>query len=366
VVNLWPVRTGRPIIVQHVAGQPGHGGPATALGHLLASPLSDKYQLVTMRQTRPARGINPSILTQWVRLLRSVRPDIVHVRGLGNEGFHGVIAAGLAGCPRILLSIHGTVRDLWAPPTARRALVVKGLEPASLRIATHLAAVCRSATQRSYLDGVRHKLVGVVYNGTDLTAVDPEARSARRTEMGIEPDDVAVMIVGRLSMDKGHRTLAQALGALGGQSSRVVLVVVGAGPDRDAIEAAYAASDDVEFRMLGHRQDVRELLSAADIFTLPSLHENLSNALIEAMAAGLPVVATAVGGTVEVLERGGGELVPPDDPRALSAALQRMIVDTEGRRRIGDAGRRIVAEHFSTDQMIAGWDAVYQRILEPQ
>lgn len=356
-------RADLPIIVQHVAGQPGHGGPATALSHLLNSSLSEKYHQVTMRQSRPAGGINPTIIAEFVRLLRSVHPDIVHVRGLGNEGFHGALAARLAGCPRILLSIHGTVRDLQSTPSVRRRVLVKALEPASLRIATHISAVCRSATERGYLDRVRHKIVGVVPNGTDIIPTNSHLRSRLRTELDVKPHDVAIIVVGRLSLEKGHHVLAEAIGALGSQTSKIVLLVVGAGPDRGVIESAYGSVEGLRFRMLGHRQDVRELLTAADIFAFPSLHENLSNALIEALAAGLPVVASAVGGNVEVLERGGGELVPPGDPLALAAGLKRLVVDADGRRLMGADGQRIVAEHFSTERMVAGWDEIYQRVL---
>lgn len=355
--------TRAPVIVEHVAGLAGQGGPATTLERMMSSSLAQRYRLLELRQTRPAGSIDAALITRWVRELLSIRPDLVHVRGLGNEGFHGVLAARLAGCPRILLSIHGTVRDLTAPLSARRSVLIKAVEPASLRLATHLATVCRAAAERSYLDGVRHKLVGVVPNGVDVLPRNDQARARLRSEWEIGPDDVAVVVVGRLSLEKGHAVLASALDRLGPARNRTVLLIAGDGPDREVIGDGYRCVDGVRLRMLGQRSDIPDVLAAADIFAFPTLHENLSNALIEAMAAGLPVVATAVGGNVEVLEHGGGELVPAGDPAALAAGLQQLIADAETRRKLGRQGVEVITRHFSTERMVTGWDAVYRRVL---
>jgi glycosyltransferase involved in cell wall biosynthesis len=108
---------------------------------------------------------------------------------------------------------------------------------------------------------------------------------------------------------------------------------------------------------------VANLLAAADIFVFPSFHENMSNALLEGMAAGLPVVASAVGGNVEVLERGGGILVPKHDARAFREALVRLVEDGELRISVGREARRNVGSNYSLDSMVDGWDRVYRRVL---
>src|SRR5262249_31160988 len=107
--------------------------------------------------------------------------------------------------------------------------------------------------------------------------------------------------------------------------------------------------------------DVRLPLAAMDVFVLPSDAEGMSNALLEAMAAGRPVVATAVGGTGEVLEAGSGILVPPRDPQALATAVLRLLADPAGARRLADAARRRVAERFGARAMVARLETLYER-----
>ena len=173
-----------------------------------------------------------------------------------------------------------------------------------------------------------------------------------------------MLAVGRLSWEKGYGVLAQALRMLPSSAGRMLLLIAGDGPDRSGIEAAFAGRTPVEVRFLGTRSDVPVLLAAADLFVFPTLHENLSNALLEAMAHGLPVVASAVGGNVEVLRGGGGVLVPPGDPRALADALVPLLTDEAARRELAGPARATVAQRYSLDAMLGALDAAYRRILE--
>ncbi len=354
----------RPVVVEHSFGDPGSGGPVTTLGRVLASELSRKYDFVRMHQDGAAGGIDPALIRRWTALLRRVRPDLVHVRGLGNEGFHGALAARLAGCPRVLLSIHGTVRDLRGSSNGwRRRVLVHVSEPATLRLATHVVTVCRSASRRAFLDPYRHKLVGEIPNGVDLHQAAPDARLRLRADLGVHSDSLVLVTVGRLSTEKGHLVLAEALRRLPRRLPRMTLLLVGDGPDRDVIERTYRGVPGAEVLVLGRRLDVPALLHAADLFVFPTLHENLSNALLEAMAAGLPVVATSVGGNVEVLERGGGVLVPASEPAALAAAITRLATDRALRDRYGAEARSVVEAGYTIDHMVSRVDDVYQAIL---
>jgi glycosyltransferase involved in cell wall biosynthesis len=130
----------------------------------------------------------------------------------------------------------------------------------------------------------------------------------------------------------------------------------------EAKAKAMQLSEDVIFT--GIRQDVPNILGLLDVFVLPSLWEGLPIALLEAMAAGLPVVATAVGGTPEVVVEGEtGFLVPPRDPEALAEAILRLLREPDLRRRMGEAGRKRVAEHFSVEQMVQKTEALYEHLL---
>ncbi|MFG1884817.1 glycosyltransferase [Micromonospora sp. NPDC049102] len=358
-----PVRA-LPVVVQHSAGTPGANGPLTAVGRVLDSALGERYEFVRMHQVGGNGGLNVPLLREWVRLLRRVRPDLVHVRGLQNEGFHGVLAARLAGCPRILVTVHGTVRDLrHAGRSWRRALLAGGAEPATLRMASHVATVCEYAAGRDFVRAHAGRFVGVIPNGVPLPADVGSVRSTRRTALSLGHEDVVMIAVARLNWDKGFGVLADALRRLPPPPGRRVLLVAGDGPDRAGIAEALADVHGTEVRLLGNRLDVPDLLSAADIFVFPTLHENLSNALLEAMAHALPVVASAVGGNVEVLRQGGGHLVPAGDPVAFAAALEPLLDDAAERRHLGETGRKVVHDAYSLPVMLRSLDDVYQRIL---
>lgn len=354
-----------PTIVQHSFGDPGTGGPITALGRVLDSPLIDKYEFVRMHQERATGGIDVSRLREWVSMLRNVKPDLVHVRGLGNEGFHGALAARLAGCPRVLVSIHGSVRDLkYAAPTLRRRTLVHVIEPATLRMATHLATVCYSASQREFLRPYRSKMAGVIFNGVYMPDETKPDRDAMRAELGLRGDTIACVTVGRLNLEKGHLDLAEAFQRLPLWKHQATLLVVGDGPDQKVIEQAYHQVPGLDVRFLGRRLDVARILEAADLFLLPSTHENHSNALLEGMAAGLPVIASAVGGNVEVLAHGGGLLVPASGAVRLADAMNTLFGDPDLRVRYGSEARKVVQDHYTVDQMVAGLDELYQSILQ--
>lgn len=354
----------RPLVVEHSFGDPGSGGPISSLERVLDSDLSNRYEFRRMHQKRTTGGIDLARIREWARWLRKTRPDLVHVRGLGNEGFHGVLAARLAGCPRVLVSVHGTVRDLVNQRGMKPWVLSHALEPATLRLATHVTTVCDYAARRTFIARHADKLVGPIYNGVQLPpAVDGGRRRALRASWGVADGDVAVISVGRLTYEKGHRDLALALSSLPvSVAQRVVLVLVGDGPEAADIEQEHRRSG-VRVRALGLRHDVPDLLDAADVFAFATLHENLSNALLEAMAHRLAVVATRVGGNTEVLETGAGVLVEVGNVAELTAALREVVTDGNLRHKLAEAARRRVEEKYSLDAMCRVLDEVYQEVL---
>ncbi len=142
-------------------------------------------------------------------------------------------------------------------------------------------------------------------------------------------------------------------------------VFIGDGPLRTALqEQAQALGIAQRVHVLGRRDDVPALLSQLDIFVLTSRSEGMSNTILEAMATGLPVVATAVGGTPEmVLDGETGRLVPPDDPEALERALTPLLIDAAPRRRMGQQARRRVESRFSLPAMVQAYETLYEQLL---
>lgn len=316
-------------------------------------------------QPGPAGGISLTLLWSFVRQLRRLRPRLLHVRGLGNEGFHAALAARLAGVPRVLVSIHGTQRDLvLGRRSLRRWVVTRLLEPATLRMASAVTTVCRSAAEREFLSPYRGKMLPPVPNGVDLPGL-PDPRGAQvRKQLGVPATRALAATVSRLTLEKGYGDLAEALRRLDSLGVELDLVVVGGGDEAGAVRRLFEGMASVRTHFVGQQADVGPYLAAADLFVFPSWHENLSNALLEAMAYGLPTVASDVGGNREVLAHGGGVLIPAHEPAALSAAIAELVASPDRRRELSLAARRTIEHHYSVERMVAAWENVYRKVLD--
>jgi glycosyltransferase involved in cell wall biosynthesis len=217
----------------------------------------------------------------------------------------------------------------------------------------------------------RHKFV-TVYNGVDLAAFDvgPDRDRIRR-ELGIEPGWLAVGTTGSLTPRKGLEDLLAAAAQVARAHARSRFVIIGdaEGPEgrpyADGLRArATAAGLDGRITFAGWRSDVPRVLHGLDVFVLPSHNEGLPRAVLEAMAASLPVVATRVGGTAELVVDGEtGLLVPPRQPEALAEAIGRLIVDPGLASSMGRAGRRRAESAFSVEASVRGVEAVIEDLL---
>ena len=351
-------------IVQHVFGATNSGGPVVALERLMAGNSSGEFEFHRLHQSRAAGGLSIGLLRSFVRELKMVSPDMIHVRGLGNEGFHGVCAARLAGVPKVLVSVHGTVRDLQFPKSkVRNAFVRDVLEPATLRMATHVITVCDYAARREFISPYLNKFVGVVHNGVDLPISDVEMRNRVRLEYGASDRDIVAICVSRITREKGYFLLADALSKIPRLNKVLHVWIVGDGPDKAAIEAAMPQRDDVRVSFMGHSNDVGRFLQGADMFVFPSLHENLSNALLEGMSFGLPPIVFSVGGNTEVLDCDSEGLIVPGDVDSFSLAINRYVEDDALRLSDGAAAKERVCRYFSTKVMVDRMFDVYRRVL---
>lgn len=345
-------------IVQFGFGVPGSGGPINALNRLVSHKrYSDEVESLTIVQDFELGGIRPDVIMRWARIVRRYSPDLVHCRGLGNEGLHSVLAARLAGAPNVLLSVHGTQRDLSGPMGVRRRAVVSAVEPLSLRLATQVAGVSRWGLRREFLDSHRHKIVGYVPNGCSPARLEAP-QDELRASLGIALDSFVLVNVGRLSWEKGHQTLISALSQI--DHSNLVLLVVGDGPDSDAIRAAYDGLNRVDIRFLGQRQDVLRILQLSDLMIFPSLHENSPNVVIEALSQNLPVLATDIPANSEILKDGSGILFPAGDHLELAAHLERCLCTPELLDDLRERGGRRYRETYTLDAMVSGWLDIYR------
>ncbi len=228
-----------------------------------------------------------------------------------------------------------------------------------------VVAISEGVRQVLERSGVEPARIRVVPSGVDPSrvAVAAATRDAERVRLGVDADTLLVAVVAALETRKGHAVLFEALARLPDLAVRVVCA--GGGSEGAALASRRDALGlAARVRFLGEVAEVAELLAAADLVVVPSLHEGLGVAALEAMAAGKPVVASRVGGLAEVVEDGvSGLLVPPGDAGALAAAMRRIAADRPAARALGRAGQERVAARYTMRAMAEGTLAVYRDVL---
>ncbi len=303
------------------------------------------------------RPRDPSFARAIVSFLNQQPADVFHIHvGTGRENFDGARAARSAGVPAVIQTQH---LPWLLSGRHKRERLFKALEPVDRVI------MVSEAQRRTYEHiGLAPERIITVPNGIRVRG-RVLSRSIARAALGIDPDRPLVLTIGRLVVMKGHCYLVAAMPELTTHFPDVVLAIIGSGHlQRELAEQAFSIGISDAVRLIGHRPDARTLLAAADVFVLPSRHEGMPLVLLEAMDAGLPVVATRVVGSEEVVVDGEtGFLVLPEDPPALTDAIGRLLEDADMRERFGAAGRRRFLEHFTNDRMAAATAAVYERVL---
>lgn len=301
-------------------------------------------------------GQDPWALLRLVRLLRHLRPLIVHSRN-----WPAVDAIPAARVARVPLVVHGEHGREVADPEGRdlrRNRIRRALAP----LVHHFVTV--SADLRRWLiEDVRVPAAKVtaIHNGVDLSRFGRAGKLESRMRLSLPADASIVGTVGRLDPVKDQAGLIRAFAQVRAQHPAALLVVAGDGPCRAELERVAAGLGQRDHvRLLGNRDDIPTVMSALDVFVLPSIAEGISNTILEAMATGLPVVATRVGGNPELVEEGvGGALVPRSDPDALAAAIAAYTGDAELRRRHGQASRQRAIGHFSLERMAQAYANLY-------
>jgi len=354
----------KPVVVQHVV-QRSVGGPNSQLRLLLESKLTKEFQFEVVEQRRRRGLVKLDLVLEMARRMRAAQPDIVHVRGLQNSGFLGVLAARWAGCRKIVVSVHGSTQDAVGGSWWKRWVETRVFEPLTIRWATGVYCVCEAMAIRPVICRNAKRNFGVIHNGMHIR--DPMPRDPRiRAQLDIPSDAVVGLCASRVTREKGVEQLMEAMKQLHVRGMHQPYLVV-AGDGDYLQEAKHRVMSDGlnhRVRILGPRLDIEQILAAADFFVMPTLHENLSNSLLEAMHAGKAVVTTSVGGNVELVQHGEtGLLVPPNDLGALVEAMMRMVNEPSTREEFGAAGRRRIIEHFRLDDVVDRLGNVYRELL---
>jgi glycosyltransferase involved in cell wall biosynthesis len=319
------------------------------------------------------RRISPSNdLKAFFSLFRNLqrsKPHIAHTH-TSKAGLLGRLAAWLARVPVIVHTPHGHVFYGHFGRLQSRLFLL--LERLLGRITHHqIALTSEEAKDYIALRVSNPESTSVVHSGVGLNRFQQgkKGRHRIRKELGIPRDALVVGFVGWLIAIKGVGFLVQAMAGLREEHPGCLLVLVGKGDEKGDEEVklkrqveSLGLGDKVLF--LGWRADVAQIMSCFDLFVLPSLNEGMGRVLVEAMAAGLPIVASRVGGIPDLVKEGkNGLLVPPADAAALERAISNLLQDEARRKRMGDAGKRM-CRPYSTEAMVGQIDNLYSQLLE--
>jgi glycosyltransferase involved in cell wall biosynthesis len=355
------------------------GGSEQALLHLLAGLDRRRWHPILFHHSAP--GLEPLMegarnlgvetrvvprlagaqtltgLPRFIKQLREERPALFHAHlSWLLSCKYGLLAARLARVPAVIATAHNFMYPPWGRTVYLQQQIVT-------RFVDQYIAVSQAVNlQLQQIFNVPAQKIRVIHNCIPFTRFDCPPNPALRAELSQGRAHTIVVTVARLDWQKGHSYLFEAIR----QIRDAIFVLAGSGPEREAL-ATQASELGIQERVifLGARNDIPELLASCDLFVLPSIYEGLPLSVLEAMAAGKAVVATAVGGTPEaVLDGKTGLLVQPGDPVALAKAIQEILSDPLLSREMGAAGKARVQQEFSSATMVQHITHFYEELLE--
>ena len=369
-----------PIRIMHVVDHLGKGGLENGLVNLINGLDPDRFEHVVyaMRRLGPNAGRLPASVrviclgkrdadfpVQTPRLARAIRqidPHIVHSRNWA--AVEAVAAARWVRSCAAVHSEHGLETDAQAKEPRRRIWFRRLAYELAHRV---LAVSHQLKDLHSRRTGFAAHRIEVIHNGVDGARFFPDsgARARMRAELGIAAGEFCIGCVGNLLPVKDHLTALRAVDRLASVCPRWRLLIAGEGPERPRLEAFIDQHPEWKGRVSlpGTIDRIPELLNALDAYVLPSLSEGISNSLLEAMSAGLPVIATATGGNPEVVVDGqSGVLFPVGDFDKLAGELIRFGRNQELRARFAEQARSRVREEFSIDSMVRNYARLYESL----
>jgi glycosyltransferase involved in cell wall biosynthesis len=312
------------------------------------------------------RGVQAAVLPtngsfdlRFLAALRALivksQAQIVHAH-LPGANLYATMAGLLTGRP-VVATFHGQV-DVRGTAGLLASLKGKVIGRAAAVVAVSNSLKCHLC-QGGWLPA---RKVHVVYNGVDLAVFAPGARG-ERAALGFGPEDLLIGMVGNIRRTKGHEHLIRAAALVRRRHPRVHVLIAGHAKEADLerlkrLQAELGLADTVHF--LGFREDVARLLACLDVFALASTAEGFSIATVEAMAMGLPVVATRSGGPEEIITPGrDGLLVDPGSAEALAEGIMELLADWNKARSLGEEAARTARERFSLEAMLDRYEALY-------
>jgi len=310
-----------------------------------------------------SQGRRQMLVGQFKRMFELERPHIVHSRNWG--AIEAIVAARLGGVRGVVHSEHGLESSTYLGQPLRR----KAIRRFSFAWTDRVFAVSR-ALRTYYVQQLRiaEERIGVIPNGvdTDRFRPQPETHLAARERWRASSSTIVIGTVGRLDPVKDHYTLLKAIDLLLAMGVDVHLVIVGEGPEREALQASIRTQNSCAAKVtfVGETSNVVSYLNSFDIFVLPSLIEGMSNALLEAMSSGIACVASRVGGNSELIEESSsGLLFDAGNAQELADRLKMLALNPQYRQNLGENARKRVEKSFSLHRMLHNYTCLYTDLV---
>lgn len=352
----------KPVIAMDISTTGKGGGPYTSTMNIIHSSLSEKYEYRLFEyKTGMGRFISLKRIRDIVRQLKEINPDIVHFSGLQLSGFHVALACQLAGINKSIVVIHGSSTEAMDINRIKRWMIYI-LEFFTLALTTTFYGVSKYSSRLSAAKFFKWKSSGYVYN-LPIKSME-KCKPFCKSDFGFSDTDIVIVSVARITRDKGYAILKEAIMKLESYP-QIKFLIVGDGDYLPVMRVELSKAERLgQVKFLGYRNDIEKILPGCDIFVLPTLHETLSIALLEASYNKLALIASYVGGVPEIISHGeNGLLVPPSDIIALTKAIKTLAENPLLRKKMGTKAKCMLDNKFSEDLIIRKIDEIYKRLL---
>lgn len=339
-----------------------HGLEERGVPALLVCPDDGELYRAATREGLNVQGVryrgdhDLTLVLKLGRIIRSAKPDIVHLHSRRGADILGALAAKWAGHPNVI-----TTRRVDNPISAGvlNGFCIGKIPKAIVCVSDGISSVMKEA-------GFPSDKITVIHSAVDASAYDSAlSKWEARRILGVLPASPLLCVIGQLIARKGHHVLLDALPSLRNKFKDIRVLIVGSGAVRSRLEAqVHKLNLDGCVQFMGFRSDISTILRASDLLVHPALREGFANVGLQAMASGIPVVTTSVGGMPEMVQHEiTGLVVPPGDSKTLAQAIEELLSNPGRRSMMGRLGQDIVRESFSVEKMVDSNLALYQKVL---
>jgi glycosyltransferase involved in cell wall biosynthesis len=353
----------KPIIMMDLSSKGRGGGPFTSTSRIMNSNLKDKYEFIPLNyNVSLGRGISIARIMDLKKQLKRINPDIVHFTGLQLSGFHIIVACKLAGIKNTIVTVRGFSGESIEFNPLKRFILTFLLEPITLLLSKCNYGVSKYVTSRNMMKLFRYKSFGHIYNFPPNQ--QDNSKNSIREELKINDTDIIVVSVARINKEKGYHVLEKTIKKFD-NIKNIKFIIIGNGDYLETMKLNLKKQmlcNQVNF--LGYRDDIQNILKECNIFVLPTLHETLSVALLEASKEKLPLIASNVGGVPEIIEDCyNGFLVEPNNYDEIYSSIMELYKNYSLRKKFGNNAFLKLNNIFNGQLIENKIDTLYKLIL---